>query len=201
MACAPHYCTNNKVRGCGGHRAPNSSASPVVAAPTAGTKITTAKIEELRAAIQTEINAYRVHENYAAVATSVAATPAVGTAIEESRDLNTKNQGLNAIGGAGSPATIYEGSTDFSSDGSGWDPAWSYDYAATNLFSPLTNYTELTGNKITVTNYNELLTRYNYLKSDCICNSDCNCNAVCACHGNCGCNYSDLRLKMEICYC
>lgn len=47
-------------------------------------------------------------------------------------------------------------------------------------------------------NWSSLLTKYNYLRQDCICNSDCACNLVCACHNDCGCNYSDIRLKQNI---
>lgn len=45
-----------------------------------------------------------------------------------------------------------------------------------------------------------LLTKYNQIRQDCICNADCSCNAVCACYGDC-CDYSDERLKQEITYC
>ena len=46
-----------------------------------------------------------------------------------------------------------------------------------------------------------LLTRYNTIRQNCVCNSDCACNNVCACHGDCGCNYaSDIRLKENIQY-
>lgn len=46
----------------------------------------------------------------------------------------------------------------------------------------------------------DMLTLYNSLRTDCVCNSDCGANSICACHGNCGCNYSDERLKINIEY-
>lgn len=47
---------------------------------------------------------------------------------------------------------------------------------------------------------NSMLSLYNSLRTDCICNSDCGAHAVCTCHGNCGCNYSDINLKVNIQY-
>ena len=47
-------------------------------------------------------------------------------------------------------------------------------------------------------NWDVLLSRYNAVRQNCICNSDCSCNAICACYGDCGCNYSDSRLKENI---
>lgn len=46
-----------------------------------------------------------------------------------------------------------------------------------------------------------LISKYNQIRQDCICNADCACNLVCSCHNNCNCNYSDERLKEDISYC
>jgi hypothetical protein len=46
--------------------------------------------------------------------------------------------------------------------------------------------------------WDTLISAYNVIRQNCICNSDCSCNAVCTCHGDCGCNYSDMRLKTDI---
>jgi len=53
---------------------------------------------------------------------------------------------------------------------------------------------------VTHSAWDQLVTRYNVVRQNCVCNSDCSCNAVCACHGDCGCNYSDRRLKDSIVY-
>ena len=44
----------------------------------------------------------------------------------------------------------------------------------------------------------DMMSLYDSLRTDCVCNSDCGDHSVCSCHGNCGCNYSDERLKIEI---
>lgn len=46
--------------------------------------------------------------------------------------------------------------------------------------------------------WDQLISRYNNIRQNCICNTDCACNNVCSCHGDCGCNYSDIRLKQNI---
>lgn len=47
-------------------------------------------------------------------------------------------------------------------------------------------------------NWDALITQYNLVRQNCMCNSDCSCNAICACYGDCGCNYSDVRLKENV---
>lgn len=37
--------------------------------------------------------------------------------------------------------------------------------------------------------WSTLVTRYEVMRQDCICNSDCGINFSCACHNDCGCNY------------
>lgn len=34
-----------------------------------------------------------------------------------------------------------------------------------------------------------LISKYNQIRQDCICNTDCACNLVCSCHNDCGCHY------------
>jgi len=57
------------------------------------------------------------------------------------------------------------------------------------------------GSPLSDTFWQALLSKYNTIRQDCICNTDCACNLVCSCHNNCGCNYSDERLKEDIVYC
>jgi hypothetical protein len=45
-----------------------------------------------------------------------------------------------------------------------------------------------------------MLSIYNSLRTDCICNADCGPHSTCACNNDCGCNYSDERLKENITY-
>jgi hypothetical protein len=51
---------------------------------------------------------------------------------------------------------------------------------------------------ITAAQWQAIISSYNTITQDCICNSDCACNAVCACYNDCACNYSDERLKTNI---
>ncbi len=37
---------------------------------------------------------------------------------------------------------------------------------------------------------NSMLSLYNNLRTNCICNSDCGSHQVCSCHGNCNCHYN-----------
>lgn len=53
---------------------------------------------------------------------------------------------------------------------------------------------------ISASEMNNLRTKINELRVDCVCDSDCGANSVCSCHGNCGNNYSDEKLKKEIEY-
>jgi hypothetical protein len=57
---------------------------------------------------------------------------------------------------------------------------------------------QFVGQPISAPVWAAVLSSYNLIRQDCICNSDCACNAVCACHNNCDCNYSDIRLKENI---
>jgi len=64
--------------------------------------------------------------------------------------------------------------------------------------------TYVVGDSILASHVNELRTKINELRQDCVCNTDCGANLVCVCHGNCGNNYgiliSDKRLKKDIIY-
>jgi len=53
---------------------------------------------------------------------------------------------------------------------------------------------------IDLTFHNEIVTAYDSITRQCLCNSDCGCNSQCVCNGNCGCHYSDRRLKQDIEY-
>ena len=53
---------------------------------------------------------------------------------------------------------------------------------------------------ISISFYNELVSKFNFYATQCLCNSDCSCNSNCTCNGDCGCNYSDRRLKTNIKY-
>lgn len=54
------------------------------------------------------------------------------------------------------------------------------------------------GELIEDSEWDNLISAYSIIRTNCICNSDCSCNNVCVCHGDCGCNYSDERLKTDI---
>jgi len=54
------------------------------------------------------------------------------------------------------------------------------------------------GDLIDDANWDSLISYYNVVRQNCICNTDCSCNNVCACHNDCDCNYSDERLKENI---
>lgn len=196
---------------CVGHRPINASSSPNVTAitPGAGTRIDAAKINELRAAIATEINTWQQHSHYTGVTTNsfysnilgismapgVVITPNAVPGYQSS--VEDPDTAMQYVQGAGQPGTTVEGNS------SPYPPGGTTPLGAdVNSTSPTGALGDLTfSNYIKASDYNALLAAYNALKADCICNSDCNCNAVCACHGNCGCNYSDMRLKKEIQYC
>lgn len=57
-----------------------------------------------------------------------------------------------------------------------------------------------TDTKISMTYHNEIITKYNKVTQQCLCNSDCSCNSQCVCNTDCGCHYSDRRLKKDITY-
>lgn len=46
--------------------------------------------------------------------------------------------------------------------------------------------------------WDDILSNYNTIRQNCICNTDCSCNTICSCYGDCGCNYSDKRLKENV---
>lgn len=191
MACSGAHCTNHSTgtTTCSGHRPANSSVSPVVSAPTQGQIVTAAKINELRNAIITEINRWNDHAHYTSVSsnanwTNVNNNISQGVIIDDDATIDTEDDALVFVGGPGAPGT-YNYTTATSPD----------------VVPPLTNNLFSPGVAISPSSYSTILSSYNTLKADCICNTDCACNAVCACHNDCGCNYSDLRLKMEIIYC
>lgn len=185
---------------CVGHRGPNASASPVVNAPAIGAIITTAAIDALRAGIQIEIARWQQHARYASVTsngfyTAVTAGIVSGSIADEMPTVNSEDEALKVVGGPGSL-----GNTVIPNP-SAYPPGASVASGTADVDPALIDNSFPVGSYITAADYQKMLTNYNNLKADCICNSDCNCNAVCSCHGNCGCNYSDMRLKMEICYC
>ena len=56
-------------------------------------------------------------------------------------------------------------------------------------------YEPVSGSIIKVGFFNSLVSAYNLIVTNCICNADCACNQNCSCNVNCNCNYSDIRLK------
>lgn len=205
MACSGGHCTNHSTgtAGCVGHRPQNSSASPVVGAVAVGGKVMATQIEALRIAIRTEIARWQQHSYYSGVTSNSyfgtinSQSSAVGQKIDEMITLptvNSEDEALMVVGGPGSIGTTTKPNL------SGYPPAATIGIAP-DVSPPLTNYNFVEGNKISMTDYQNILNNYNALRADCICNTDCACNAVCACHNNCGCHYSDMRLKMEIVYC
>lgn len=186
---------------CSFHRPPNSSVSPIVSPVSTGAIVTATAIDALRSAIRTEIARWAQHASYGTTDntsyfTTIGTAITSGSIIDETPTVNAKDDAMQAVSVIAN--TTIPNTSPYPA-GATLPPG--PDMASTVPTTGLTNYTFNVGNAMTAANYQSLLDSYNNLRNDCICNADCGCNAVCACDGDCGCNYSDMRLKMEICYC
>ena len=188
MACnnhRPNYGTGNDT--CNQHRdacATNRPTSLSGAFGVSGGQIQAADIENLRANIIAEIsrwndwNATNRSTNYSV---SDPGTISGGQVINHT-NINNLNDSLAAI-------VNYTASSDTS--GNNWT-------ITDNGREANPGIGKSSGNTVDASAWNSILSHYNTLRQDCICNSDCHCNTVCTCYGNCDCNYSDERLKENI---
>lgn len=192
MPCYTHMVANID---CAGHRAAGSPAGPAVASPAAGQTITAAKINELRAAISTEVARWTWHPCYGSLYLGGLSTNVnVGTVIDDDSTVDVYDDGLAVVGSGGAPGSSAHPFSPNHTDAVTGLPG-------ADISPALSNNTFFQGTNITVANFNTILNNYNQMRMDCICNSDCQCNQVCVCNVDCGCNYSDRNLKMEIIYC
>ncbi len=80
--------------------------------------------------------------------------------------------------------------------------------AVAEVINTLNTYMSVTSNvssidrntKIKMSYHNEIITKFEQISKQCLCNSDCSCNSQCVCNTDCGCHYSDMRLKKNITY-
>jgi hypothetical protein len=198
MACSGTHCSNHgtgvTTTTCAGHRAAcptNNAAGLSGSFAVQGGLITAADINALKNAIRTELTRYSLHRSfpnsgamslaYASQSATVGNHVANSTVIDDAH-IDDYEQMAQRVNNVVEPVgTSYAVLTD----------------AADGTTSPL-NYNA--GDLIEDTHWATLLSKYNTMRQDCICNSDCACNNVCNCHNDCACNYSDERLKENIQY-
>jgi hypothetical protein len=190
MACTPFnysdYSTGNS--GCSSHRdacSTNRATSLSGAFGVSGGTITAADIENLRANIIAEVGTWN---NWNAANRSTNYTVSDPGTISSGQKINHTN--INNLNDSLAAITNY---TATSTDGNAGGYTITDNGAESNP-----SIAKNAGDQITPSAWNAILTAYNTLRQDCICNSDCHCNTVCTCYGNCGCNYSDERLKENI---
>jgi hypothetical protein len=181
MACSGSHCSNHGTgtTTCSGHRA--SCASNRTLSFTSYTQnglIRATDVNALRQAIRDEIARYNLHRSFSI-------TQRQGTAYSTStqvsaahiNDMDLMAQQVNNV--------IEPVGTSFAQLS-----------AASNTNTAANSYAQNT--RVNFSHWNTLLSKYNTMRQDCICNADCACNLVCSCHNDCGCNYSDERLKENI---
>jgi len=185
MACSGSHCSNHGTgtTTCAGHRASCATNRPVsFSQGFQGGVITADDVNKLRVAIRDELARYRLHRSFTSIQLRQ------GTAYNSSTLLDNTHinelelmvqQTNNVIEPVG---TSFGNLADPPDAG---NAANAYADAQTSLFG----------------HWNTLVSKYEAMRQDCICNADCACNLVCACHNDCGCNYSDERLKEDIVYC
>ena len=190
MACTPFNQSNtsNGNTGCNQHRdacSTNRATSLSSSFGVSGQAIYASDIENLRANIIAEIgrwNDWNSNNRSANYTVSNPGTISGGQAINHT-NINNLNDSLAAI--------VNYTATSTDGEGGGWT-------ITDNGKESNPNIGRNSGNTIDPGGWNAILSAYNTLRQDCICNSDCHCNTVCTCYGNCGCNYSDERLKENI---
>jgi len=161
---------------------------------TRGNPVRIEDINNLRAAIKQEVDRWRLHSWYSGSVNSTGlesgANPARG-AIVHDEQYNLMDDKVHNVYSRGALPHGYAPK----------GPTTRPTGPSVDVTTPLIDITKTEGDYLIIGDYNSLVSQYNALREDCICNSDCSCNAVCSCHNNCGCHYSDKRLKKEIQYC
>jgi hypothetical protein len=200
MSCDPFNYTNYSTgnASCTSHRdacATNGGATLSSDFGISGGRITAADIENLRSNIISEIvtwNNWNANNRSANYTVSDPGTISSGQVINHTH-INNLNDSLAAI------INFTANNTKSLADGTGWTDA-TLGYSITNNGAESDpGVSTNTGNTVNTSTWNSILSSYNTLRQDCICNSDCHCNNVCSCYGNCGCNYaSDERLKEKV---
>lgn len=190
MACTPFNYTNYSTgnASCTSHRdacSTNRSVSLSTDFGVQGHSIRADDIEALRAKIIAEVGDWDAW-NYANRATHYSFTDP-GT-ISQNQVINHSH-----IDNLNDDLATLKNYTATSTDGNGGGYTITDNGAASDP-----GVSKVKGDPIDHTTWNSILTSYNTIRQDCICNSDCHCNTVCTCYGNCGCNYSDERLKENI---
>ncbi|EPZ52288.1 hypothetical protein M902_1763 [Bacteriovorax sp. BAL6_X] len=187
MACSGGHCSyhNTGTSTCSGHRGVCTSNRGVTLSSgvTSGGKVLSTHISNLRNNIAAELARYRSHPYYNPGTPS--SSFGVGARITNAASASINNE-INDLSPKNDTPVIY---TPAPSGVSPWDnrPRTADDPSAGGTSGARTwnKY----GQKLVRSHVQELLTYYNTIRADCICNSDCNCNAVCNCHNNCGCHY------------
>lgn len=216
MAQPANYCSRHSTgfTTCSGHRAgcpTNNSAGLSGNFGVQGGLITASDINTLKNAIRTELARYSLHKSFTRVGDmslaynsyDVTGGNHVGeSTVIDNAHINDYEQMSQRVNNVIEPVGIGQNVTTSTTFFWGFPVTVSsfvnsYSDPADNTTSP-NSYDA--GNLIEDTHWSTLLTKYNTMRQDCICNSDCSCNAVCYCHNDCACNYSDKRLKENIKY-
>ena len=182
MACSGTHCSEHGTGTgtCTNHR--GTCATNRVFSPSGdwtGGTIQDSDINALRTAIRDEITRYNLHADHAH-------TLREGTAYSTSTNIN--NDHINNM-----EQMVYDGENRKERVGTSYAVV-----AAATTWGNKSKSSYTDGTTITAAQWTTLKSRYDNLRTDCICNSDCSCNLVCSCHNDCGCNYSDIRLKENI---
>lgn len=165
-----------RTAGCNAHRPPGSlNSATALPSLSAGTELRASDLTSVRARIAREIRRWNQHYGYSAL-TSTGPSASSGSEISNATLGDLATTVHRVFGIKPSRATSQD------------------------VTRPQANLNQLDGAEITISEYNRLVSEYNAIRSNCICNTDCACNAVCACNNDCGCNYSDKRLKRLIKY-
>jgi hypothetical protein len=199
---------------CNGHRNPNSGNPISIPTIAVGGKIQVTDVNYLKDKINTEIAAWNSWltqnsqggeantGNLGAVDEETQITATGGLSTGAIPQINVLNSALAQI-----DEWTQNNTTQTNGPGNATGPFYPNPYTGSPA-QTLAQYkggqannpgaTVGVGNKITAAQWQAIISSYNTITQDCICNSDCACNAVCACYNDCGCNYSDERLKTNI---
>jgi hypothetical protein len=193
MACSGSHCASHGTgtSSCSGHRAACSTNAALSASgnyAVEGSKITASDINAVKNAIRSELTKYAAHISFA----NSGSLSDVYTKFIDNEPNHTTNTLIDNLHINDYELMVQR--TNNIRERVGVNYA-TFSKPADATTSP-NSYN--TGTTIQDTHWTRLLSKYNTLRQDCICNSDCACNLVCACHNDCGCNYSDQRLKENI---
>lgn len=189
MACIghnPNYSSGNAT--CSSHRdacASNRVISLSGDFGTTGQKINASDVETLRASIVAELVVWNAWNTANSQGTFAVTDPGTinSTVVINHTNITQLNNDLSAIVNYTATSNTEGAAWTVTNNGTISDPGQG---------------SKATGDLVTGPNWTAILSSYNIIRQDCICNSDCHCNTVCTCYGNCGCNYSDARLKENI---